>query len=281
MQHGQHLRSERIAFVLPGGGSLGAVQVGMLDALHTAGIVADLIVGTSVGGFNASFIAAHPLDGHVVLRDVWLALKRRDLLALAPKGLALGLTGRRDAIFSNERLLAFLHRHVQLARLEDAEIPLTITATDFETGHPVAMTHGPAVSALLATGAIPGIFPAVRRDGRLLVDGGVSAAWPVELALEMGATDVYVLETATVQSMQRRRGALAMFERGVDIITERAIALERRSLFALHPGRIHEIPAPASHTSILDLSTTRELIDSACESTTQWLATRHQECTTG
>ncbi len=268
----------RVAFVMPGGGSLGAVQVGMLGALHAHGIIADLVVGTSVGGFNAAFIAADPINGHIALHDVWVALQRRDLFALAPKGMALGLVGRRDAIFGNEKLLSFLHRHAPLVRLEHAKIPIAITATDFETGHPVALTHGPAVSALLATGAIPGIFPAVQRDSRLLVDGGVSAAWPVELALDMGATDVYVLETASVQTMQRRRGALAMFERGIDIITDRAVALERRAVFASHPGRIHEIPAPHSRTSILDLSTTRDLIDAAKASTSQWLR-EHQSLT--
>ncbi len=272
LRQGEDGQRPRIAFVLPGGGSLGAVQVGMLQALAESGIRADMVVGTSIGGFNGSFVAADPLNGHVALAKVWNTLKRRDILSLDPRNIALGLLGRRDSIFNNDRLLAFLHRNTPLDRLELGEIPFTVTATDLETGQPTALRNGPAITALMATGAIPGVLPAVLRDGRLLVDGGVTAAWPVQIAIEDGADIIYVLETATVSTMQRRRGALAMFERGVDMITEHAIALERQAIFAAHEGRVFEIPAPTSRTSILDLSTTAELIGAAHANTHRWLA---------
>ncbi len=261
----------RIAFVLPGGGSLGAVQVGMLEALFAGGIRPDVIVGTSVGSFNGSFIAADPEHGHNILRDVWLGMERRDILALRPRAIALGLFGRHDFICHNDRLVHFLHRHAPLARLQDAKVPIVMTASDLETGQPVAMRDGPAISALLATSALPGVLPPVWRNGRLLVDGGMTAAWPVQLAIEAGADRVYVLETANCTTMQRRRGALAMFERGVDMITDHAVALERRSVFAANAGRVFEIPAPPSRTSILDLSATAELIEAARTTTRRWL----------
>jgi NTE family protein len=76
------------AFVLSGGGSLGAVQVGMLQALSERGITPDLLVGTSAGALNAVFVAAHGAGSHALeeLADIWTTLRRDDVFPLrAPR----------------------------------------------------------------------------------------------------------------------------------------------------------------------------------------------------
>ena len=260
------------AFVLPGGGSLGAVQVGMLHALHDAGIQPDLVVGTSIGGFNGSFVAADPATAHLRLARVWATLRRRDVLQIRATSLILGALGRRDSLCSNERLQQFLASTLQFDRIEDSKVPFVVTATDVDTGEPIALTCGPALSALLATSALPGFLPPIYRDGRTLIDGGISSAWPVEIALSAGATRVYVLETATCNTMVRRRGAFAMFERSVDLMSDRVVALQRQAIAANETVEVFEIPAPPSHVSLLDLSSTGELIKSSLRSTKAWLA---------
>src|SRR5438132_13990227 len=102
------------AFVLPGGSSLGAVQVGMAEALMGAGVRPDLIVGTSAGSLNGAWLAAYPdLQGVAELRRVWLSVRRRDIFPVSPVGIAMGLTGRRDHLVRSGALVQWLARPVR------------------------------------------------------------------------------------------------------------------------------------------------------------------------
>jgi NTE family protein len=258
------------AFVLPGGGSLGAVQVGMLRALADAGIRPDLLVGASVGAFNAVVVAARP-DGLEQLEAIWRSLRRRDLIQVEPLHALLGLIGRRDSLLPGRRTREFFERHIVVHALEDTVIPVVAVATDIDTGERVALERGDAVQACLASAAIPGIFPPVRIGDRTLVDGGLSASWPVGVAIERGATRVFVLDTADLTTMQRRRGALALFERGIDVLTDHSVELQRRSVQSRAEVEVIEIRPPHSAVSIFDLSSTAELIDAARASTAMLL----------
>ena len=134
----------------------------------------------------------------------------------------------------------------------------------------------PSLASTLASlkyiSALPGFLPPISRDGRTLIDGGVSSAWPVEIAIAAGATDVYVLSTATCDTMTRRRGAFAMFERGVDLISDRVVALQRHAVRTTSTAAVFDLPAPPSHVSLVDLSSTQELIDGGHRTTQAWLA---------
>ena len=102
------------AFVLSGGGSLGAVQVGMLQALGERGIVPDLLVGTSAGALNAAWVAGHGLSSASLdeLARLWTGVRRRDVFPVDVGHALLALLGRRSALCSNDRLRELISRHV-------------------------------------------------------------------------------------------------------------------------------------------------------------------------
>src|SRR5450631_3357172 len=153
------------AFVLPGGSSLGAVQVGMAEALLETGIRPDLIIGSSAGSLNGAWLARHPgPEGAARLRDLWLTVRRRDVFPLSP-GMLLGLAGRRDHLVSSKALERWLITNALFSRIEQATIPLHIMATDLMSGAAVRLSSGDVVAALLASSAIPGVFPPVPWDG--------------------------------------------------------------------------------------------------------------------
>ena len=114
------------AFVLSGGGSLGAVQVGMLRALAERGITPDLLVGTSAGALNAVFVSAHgtSADSLDLLTSTWTALRRDDIFPVRVPQVMLALAGARDSLCDDRGLERLVRRHVGFARLEDAPIPV-------------------------------------------------------------------------------------------------------------------------------------------------------------
>ena len=185
------------AFVLSGGGSLGAVQVGMLQALGERGVAPDLLVGTSAGALNAVFVAAHGMsaDSLDLLAATWAALRRDDVFPLRAPQMLLALAGARDALCADTGLERLVRRHVGFACLESAPIPVHLVATDLLSGEEVLLSEGDAVSAVLASSAIPAVLPPVRRDGRTLVDGGLADNAAISQAVALGADRVYVLPT--------------------------------------------------------------------------------------
>jgi NTE family protein len=151
------------AFVLAGGGSLGAVEVGMLRALAAAGITPDLVVGSSVGAINGAYFASDPTRERVDrLEGIWRSLRRWDVFPLAPLATVLGLLSGRDHLVDPGSLRGILERHLSATVLEKARVPCHVVATDLWSGDAVRLSEGPAVDALLASTAIPGIFPPVR-----------------------------------------------------------------------------------------------------------------------
>src|SRR3954462_656933 len=124
------------AFVLSGGGSLGAVQVGMLQALAQRGIAPDLLVGTSAGALNAVFVAAHGTSPAALdrLASVWREVRRDDVFPVRAPQVLLALAGARDSLCVSDGLERLLKRHVPVSRLEDAQIPVHLVATDLLSG---------------------------------------------------------------------------------------------------------------------------------------------------
>ena len=186
--------ARRTAFVLAGGGSRGAVQVGMLEELVARGIRADRVFGASVGAINGAAYAGNPtLPGVQRMADIWRGVTGTENF---PRGTFDGPWAyfqKRAAVHANTGLREIIEAGIDFENLEDAEIPLEVVTTSMTDGRERWLTHGPAVEAILASSAIPSIFPPVTIDGDLLVDGGVVNNVPISRALSAQCDRIYVL----------------------------------------------------------------------------------------
>jgi NTE family protein len=215
-----------IAFVLSGGASLGAIQVGMLSALYERGILPDLIVGTSAGAMNGAFIASRPQAAQTAdeLGDVWRGLRRGQVFPLSPLTGVLGFLGSRDHVVPDSGLRRLIGRHVGRDHLEDLPVPLHVVAVDMLTGEELRMSEGPVADAVMASSAIPGLLPPVHWDGRELIDGGVANNTPISHAVALGAGKIYVLPTGHACALQEPpRSALAMGLQALSLLTHRRL----------------------------------------------------------
>jgi len=263
-----------VAFVFSGGASYAAAQVGMLRAVTGAGIVPDLVVGTSAGALNAVAFAADPTTrGVESLVRSWTATRRSDVFPLQPLALALGVVGRRDHLIPSFRLQNWLAGNLSVRLLEDTVIPAHVVATDRASGQPVPLDRGPALPALMASTAVPGIFPAVTLGGRTLVDGGLSADTPIGVAVSAGATKVFVFPSHAPAGMPRSdHGAAALLTYGYRQVLGHWTVDRARA----DPDVDTEVlPVPALRTSSpFDFTSTGQLISAASELTQQWLVGR-------
>ena len=131
------------AFVLSGGASLGAVQVGMLRALLERGVVPDLIVGSSAGALNGAWLAGRPsVAGVEELARIWGSIRRQDVFPVHPLGGLLGFLGQRNHLVPAAELEKLVRRHLPYTRIEDARIPLHLVATEVTTGLEVLLSRG-------------------------------------------------------------------------------------------------------------------------------------------
>ncbi|HLN17871.1 MAG TPA: patatin-like phospholipase family protein [Acidimicrobiales bacterium] len=182
------------AFVLAGGGSRGAVQVGMLTELVERGIRADRVYGASVGAVNGAAYCSDPTPaGMSGLQEVWLGLDGEDVFPRSRVHGPWKFFQTRPAVHPNDGLRRVIETGLAFERLEDAAVPIEIVATSLVDGHERWFTEGPTVEAVLASAAIPALLPPVAIDGDLLIDGGVVNNVPITRAIEQGATRVYVL----------------------------------------------------------------------------------------
>jgi NTE family protein len=264
--------SERTALVLAGGGSLGAVQVGMLKALTRLGVVPDLVVGASVGAINAAYFAAEPSAAGVDrLERIWRQIRRSDVFPLSLLSGLLAILGRRDHLLSPAKLSAMLESELPCEKLEDARIPCYVVATDVLDGSEVPLHSGTVVEALLASAAIPGVFPIVTVGGRALMDGGVANNTPISSAVKLGATRIIVLPTGTSCALERPpRGAVALALHALNLLIMRQLVTD----VEYFSGRAELIVLPPLcpiDVSSYDFSQTAEIMRRSEAATRLWL----------
>jgi NTE family protein len=184
----------RTALVLAGGGTRGALQIGMLQVLTEHGFVPDRIYGSSVGAVNGAAFAGDPTRRGVErMTEIWLGLTRE---AVYPQGRLHGpwlYFQQRDSVFVNAGLRKVIEDGIGFERLEDAVIPVEVVATSLTDGGERWFTYGPAADAVLASSAVPAIFPPVEIDGERYIDGGVVNNVPIRRAIDSGATRIVVL----------------------------------------------------------------------------------------
>ena len=186
---------KKTAFVLAGGGSFGAIQVGMMHSLTAHGIFPDMVVGSSVGAINGAYYAGDPsLKGVLQLETIWRGLKRQDVFPLTMRTL-LSFLWRRDFLIPHDGIQKLIDDHIPYRNLEDARLPLHIVTTDILSGDSVVLSEGPLAQAVVASTAIPGAFAPIRYKDIYLADGAISSNTPIRVAVAKGATRLIIMPT--------------------------------------------------------------------------------------
>ena len=188
------------AFVLGGGGLLGAHEVGMLRALAEAGVKPDLVVGTSIGALNGVLVAAEPAGAADRLSRMWQGEELR--LAFSEKfwGRAVRLVRSGTHLHSFESLRQVLAAALPGPDFADLELPFQCVASSIENASARWFSGGPVVPAVMASCAVPGLLPPVEIDGAHYFDGGLVDSIPVGRAVMLGASTVYVLQVGRIES---------------------------------------------------------------------------------
>jgi NTE family protein len=267
-----------IGFVLSGGANLGSIHVGMLQGLLEAGVKPDIVVGTSIGAVNAAYIASDPsLEAVEQLRRLWCDVRARDIFPLSPVHNARALF-RQGGFFSSHCWRKFLTERLPYRDFEETAVPLRIMATNFEDGRSVVLDKGPVVEAVLASTALPGIFPPHEIDGAYFLDGAISDQLPLKVALEAGADTIYVMAVSVASPAPDRRSPLAILRHSLTILLFPRIRLEALNLPGDHEKvRIVQVPSVQTQVSLWDMSRHDELICTAYDSTKDFLEREHDQ----
>jgi NTE family protein len=265
-------KDKKTAFVMAGGGSLGAVQVGMLKAVMDFGLKADFLVGASVGAINAAFFASDPTQKGVDrLEGIWKGIRRRDIFPITPLGSLFGFLSWKENLCSPKPLKRLINRHVSFQRLEDAKLKCIVVGTDLFSGLEVSLSKGMAAEALLASSAIPGVFPPVKIGEHYLIDGGVTNNTPISVAVAKGAERIVVFPTGTSCGLKAvPKGVIEMALQTLNL----AISQRLMSDLEKYHEQIEIIVLPPLcplDVSIFNFSHTEELIDRSEENVRTWI----------
>ncbi len=271
-------RNRRTAFVFSGGGNLGAVQVGMLRALNEAGIKPDLIVGCSVGAINGAAYAADPTGSGVErLERLWrrLADGDPDLMPSKLIPVVAQMARRGEALHDRQRLADLLDEELPSKTFAGLRVPFACVATDLDTASEYWFEHGRLVPALLASAALPAVYPSFDYRGRTFIDGGVLNEIHTAQAVAMGATDLYVLHVGHLEG--RAQEVQRPFDGAIRAYwTARRFRLEEDLRRVPPHCVIHRLPAGSNpRLRFDDFSRAAELSDLAYDATSEYLRTGH------
>lgn len=261
----------KTAFIFAGGGSFGAIQVGMMHALAANGVFPDMVVGSSVGALNGAYFAGDPtLKGVLQLETIWRGLRRQDIFPLTWRTL-LGFVWRRDFLIPHDGIQKLIDDHLPYRNLQDAKLPVHIVTTDIVSGNSVVISEGPADQAIIASTAIPGAFAPVRYKDLYLADGAISSNTPIKVAVAKGARRLIILPTGYACAVERPPvGALANALHALTLLIARQLVSE---LEDLAPGIAYFVVPPLCPLvgSPYDFSRTSDHIERAIRSTDAWL----------
>jgi NTE family protein len=203
-----------VAFVLGGGGHLGAAEVGMLHALMKHGVRPDLIVGTSVGALHGAAVARNPSVASVEkLETTWGELAGLGVLGSSWFTDATILLRTRTHVRSSDPLRRLVTRLLGVETFEELTVPFQCVAACIERSAEHWFSSGPLVDAILASSAVPGILPPVRIDGEHFIDGGIVNSVPLDRAIALGADEIFVLHVGRLDrplTVPRRLRDVAM-----------------------------------------------------------------------
>jgi NTE family protein len=261
-----------VGFVLGGGGSLGAVQVGMLEALTDQGITPDLVAGTSVGSLNGAVIALNPTGSANRLSHAWARIKKNQIFPGGLLAQARTLERSKTHLFPNTGLAAVIADFLgATTAFDDLMLPFAAVTTDLSTATPHVINAGAVLPALLASAAIPGVFPPVDHDGRRLYDGGVVANVPLRQALAMGARSLVVLDCTFPGHLVPPPGSLVETVLLTAMVTMRSQTVLEAPLVAAHVPVVYLPGPPECRCSPFNFDSTELLIEGAYEAALSFL----------
>ena len=212
-----------LSFVLSGGGSRGALQVGALQALLEEGIRPDMVVGTSIGAINSVWFAADPtLQGVETLRKLYATLMVDDFFPGGNKFAALNLVLQMPHLFANDRFRQLLEENLPVKTFGELALPCFVVATDLDSGENRVFGDNPddrIIDGLMSSTAMTPLHPSWEVDGHVYADGGLGAMLPVREAVERGATEIIGLNLAAqLQSAEERRSTVDTLTHVVDLL---------------------------------------------------------------
>jgi NTE family protein len=232
----------RVTAVLSGGGVKAAAHLGAARALREAGLAPSRYVATSMGAVMAASLAAGASPEEVVERA--RALRRHDFVRLSAAAMLQGLFA--TALLHAEPLRRTVARLVPATRFDQLDVPLTVTATDLETGELVCFGDGgddaPLLDALYAACALPVWLPPGEIGGRRLADGGLRGPLPLEVAARFASDLVVAVDAGPGTDAVPRTGRLAppplvrIHNEATGALMSRATELEL-ALWRATPGR--------------------------------------------
>ena len=182
-----HVRPRQIGLALGGGGGKGTAHIGVLSALEALDLPIDLLAGTSIGAIVAAMYAVG--YGPQAIEE-WF--KRGATLRILERD------ATNSGLIGTGRIEALLREALGDRTFADVKLPLAVVAVDLACGDEVILREGGLVEAVLASMAVPGIFPPVVHGTRVLIDGGVRNNVPVDVAYAMGADRVVAVDLGTL-----------------------------------------------------------------------------------
>ena len=202
----ENIFNTKVGLALGSGGAKGIAHIGVLRALQNANIKVDYISGTSVGAMVASMVAFN-----VNLDVVAEIAKSMTLTQITTFKLS------KTGFFTADPLKEILIEHLGEVNIEDAAIPLSIVATDINSGEEVVFTQGPLADAVCASASIPGVYIPLQLNGRTLVDGGIVQSVPVQAVKSMGAGVIIASQLGGVGAYDEPKNVLDVMRNAFDI----------------------------------------------------------------
>ena len=259
----------RIAFVLSGGGSLGAMQAGQLIAVLEAGITPDLVIGVSAGALNGAAIAHDPTDGAAQqLAKIWRGLRRRDVLLGSRHERAWHVVRRHPHLYRSDGLVDLVSRFLPLEDLDQLPTRFEAGTVNLDDARFEFHSSGDPRAVLVASASLPGLFRPVMINGRRHVDGGIAVNLPVQRARDLGATVILAFDcrAGTKHNLPVELSALGVLTSSI------AVAREILTPAHDHPSVIR-LPAPDTQgIDVFDFSHGDRLITEGRELVTDFLA---------
>jgi NTE family protein len=268
-------RGGPVAFVLSGGGNLGAIQVGMLRALVDHEVRPDLVLGASVGALNGAAYAQQPtVSGVARIEELWRTIDAKEVMPSGWLPGAVALARKGEALHGNEGLRRLVESILSVERFEDLVIRFQCVATDVQAARECWFEEGPLVEPILASAALPAVYPSVEIGGVRYLDGAIVNDVPISRAVELGARTIYVLHCG---SFDRPRPDP---KRPLDVAVQ-AYWIARHHRFkrdlATLPRGVDAVVLPTGQPPLMrfnDFTRSGELITAAYHASTQFLDAR-------